>query len=54
MVLLEFLATYEMDATWVFGINTSPWIPHCWVQAGRFLLNDTPGNVSCYSVLAEF
>jgi hypothetical protein len=54
LVLLEFLARYQIDATWVFGCHTSPWIPHCWVRAGSYLLNDTPGNIACCSVLAEF
>jgi len=54
LVLIEFLATYGVDATWVFGVHTRPWIPHCWVQAGNYLLNDSPGNVGRYSVLAEF
>jgi Transglutaminase-like superfamily len=54
MVLLEFLAAYRMDATWVFGVHTWPWIPHCWVRAGTYLLNDSPGNIGRYSILAEF
>jgi len=54
MVLLEFLALYRVDATWVFGVHTWPWIPHCWVRAGAYLLNDTPGNIGRYSILAEF
>ena len=54
IVLLEFLALYRVDATWVFGVHTSPWIPHCWVRSGNYLLNDTPGNVGSHSVLAEF
>lgn len=54
MVLLEFLAAYRMDATWVFGIHTWPWIPHCWVRVGTYLLNDTPGNIGRYSTVAEF
>lgn len=54
LVLLEFLATYRIDAIWVFGVYTWPWIPHCWVRAGTRLLNDTPGNVGRYTVLAEF
>jgi hypothetical protein len=54
MVLLEFLAAYRMDATWVFGVHTWPWIPHCWVRAGAYLLNDSPGNIGRYSILAEF
>jgi len=54
LVLLEFLGIYEIGATWVFGFHAAPWIPHCWVRAGRYLLNDSPGNVACCSVLAEF
>lgn len=54
IVLLEFLALHRVDATWVFGVHTWPWIPHCWVRAGAYLLNDSPGNVGCHSILAEF
>jgi hypothetical protein len=54
MVLLEFLAACRIDATWVFGVHTWPWIPHCWVRAGAYLLNDSPGNIGRYSILAEF
>jgi hypothetical protein len=54
IVLLEFLALYRVDATWVFGVHTRPWIPHCWVRSGTFLLNDTPGNIGSHSILAEF
>jgi hypothetical protein len=54
IVLLEFLALYRLNATWVFGVHTWPWIPHCWVRAGPYLLNDTPGNVGRHSILAEF
>jgi hypothetical protein len=54
MVLLEFLALHRADATWVFGIHTWPWIPHCWVRRGNYLLNEFPWRVGRYSVLAEF
>jgi len=54
IVLLEFLALYRIDATWVFGVHTWPWIPHCWVRSGTHLLNDYPGNIGSHSILAEF
>jgi hypothetical protein len=54
IVLLEFLALHRVDATWVFGVHTWPWIPHCWVRAGSYLLNDTPTNTGAHSILAEF
>ena len=54
MVLLEFLALHRTDATWVFGIHTGPWIPHCWVRSGKYLLNEGPWRAGRYSVLAEF
>jgi len=54
IVLLEFLALHRVDATWVFGVHTWPWIPHCWVRSGNYLLNDTPGNIGSHSILAEF
>ena len=54
MVLLEFLALHRTDATWVFGIHTWPWIPHCWVRSGKYLLNEGSWRAGRYSVLAEF
>ena len=54
MVLLEFLALHRADATWVFGIHTWPWIPHCWVRWGKYLLNEGSWRAGRYSVLAEF
>jgi hypothetical protein len=54
LVLLEFLSAYRLSATWVFGIHTGPWIPHCWVRSGKYVLNDAPWRVERYSVIAEF
>lgn len=54
LVLLEFLASNKIYADWVFGIRTRPWVPHCWVQAGTTLCNDSVANVRRFSVLAVF
>jgi hypothetical protein len=54
LVLLEFLASCGVDATWVFCVHTRPWIPHCYVCAGSYVLNDSVTNVGRYSVLAMF
>jgi hypothetical protein len=49
LVLVEFLAIYKVSATWIFGVYPAPFGPHCWVQAGAIVLNDTVGHVLHYS-----
>ena len=40
LALLEFLASYQVFPTWVFGIRLEPWSAHCWVQTDRFVFNE--------------
>jgi hypothetical protein len=40
LALLEFLASYQIFPTWVFGIRLEPWAAHCWVQTDRFVFNE--------------
>jgi hypothetical protein len=49
LVLVEFLAIYKVSVTWIFGVYPAPFGPHCWVQAGSIVLNDTVGHVLHYS-----
>jgi hypothetical protein len=49
LVMVEFLAVYKVSATWIFGVYPAPFGPHCWVQAGSIVLNDTVGHVLHYS-----
>jgi Transglutaminase-like superfamily len=48
MVLLEFLARYEIYPTWVFGVKVAPFEAHCWVQHGGYVFNGRPEHVRAY------
>jgi hypothetical protein len=39
LTLLEFLAKYDLHPRWVFGVQISPFLAHCWVQDGSWVLN---------------
>jgi hypothetical protein len=41
LVLLEFLARYELFPAWVFGVNTQPFGAHSWLQDEGLVLNGT-------------
>ncbi|MCD9026766.1 lasso peptide biosynthesis B2 protein [Luteimonas sp. BDR2-5] len=47
--LTRFLAKRRLHATLVFGVTAEPFSAHCWVQAGRAVLNDTLGNVCAHT-----
>ncbi len=47
--LLEFLARYEIYPDWVFGVQTRPFVAHCWVQQDEVVFNDTVERVSGYT-----
>lgn len=49
LALMEFLARQRIFPTWVFAVRTDPWAAHCWVQDGRFLLNDDDEDIEEYS-----
>jgi len=42
LVLTEFLSQYEIHASWVIGVRTSPFMAHSWVQIDRFIVNGNP------------
>lgn len=45
LALIEFLARYEIFPTWVFGVQTRPFLAHSWVQHKDIVFNDTPDYV---------
>ncbi len=45
LVQLEYLARYGLYPTWVFGVRTTPFGAHCWVQYEGVVFNDTVGHV---------
>jgi hypothetical protein len=45
LALTEFLAYYGVHPTWVFGVQTRPFLAHSWVQEGPAVFNDTPEYV---------
>lgn len=47
--LAEFLGTYRVHSTCVFGVTTLPFAAHCWVQMGSFLLDGTPSRIARFS-----
>jgi hypothetical protein len=47
--LIEFLARYDILADWVFGVQTRPFVAHCWVQQDDVVFNDTVERVSGYT-----
>jgi len=49
LTLTHFLARYGAFPTWVFGVKTEPFYPHCWIQQGDFVFNDTPDYVRGFS-----
>jgi hypothetical protein len=40
LALVEFLAPRGLFPLWVFAVQAQPFGAHCWVQAGRLLLNE--------------
>jgi hypothetical protein len=40
LTLIYFLARYRIHPHWVFGVQTSPFIAHCWLQQGEVACND--------------
>ncbi len=45
LALVEFLSHYGLYPSWVFGVQTSPFAAHCWVQDGAVVFNDAPERV---------
>lgn len=47
--LSEFLATYGVFPSWVFGVQSRPFAAHCWLQLDGLVLNDTIDHVQRYT-----
>jgi hypothetical protein len=46
---LEFLASYGVFPSWVFGVRARPFVAHCWVQYEDIVFNDTIEHVGGYA-----
>ena len=46
--LRTFLRASGLDALWVFGVRTWPFGAHCWLQAGRTVLDDDLERLAAY------
>jgi hypothetical protein len=49
LALLEFLALNREFPTGVIGVQTGPFVAHCWVQIGSAVCNDIPEHVRRYT-----
>lgn len=47
-MLLRLLQSKGFQADWVFGVRTWPFAAHCWLQAGRVVLDDVPERLDVY------
>jgi hypothetical protein len=49
LTLAEFLASYGIRATCVFGVRANPFEAHCWLQIGSHVVNETPEMAKRYA-----
>jgi len=49
LALLNFLSHYGTYPTWVFGVTTSPFSAHCWLQSGDLACNDSLDHLRRYT-----
>lgn len=49
LALLNFLASYDVYATWVFGVRLEPFAAHCWVQHRHYVLNEEVEEAANYT-----
>jgi hypothetical protein len=49
LTLAEFLASYGIRATCIFGVRANPFEAHCWVQIGSHVVNETPEMARRYA-----
>lgn len=47
-LLLRFLNVVGLDADWVFGVRTSPFLAHCWLQLGDHCVSQRPETLTIY------
>lgn len=48
LVLIKFLALFNIPTDWVFGVRLSPFGAHCWVEQDGLILNDHADNTTEY------
>jgi hypothetical protein len=49
LALAEYLASYGIRATCIFGVRANPFEAHCWVQIGGHVVNETPEIAKRYA-----
>lgn len=47
-LLLRFLNAAGLDADWVFGVRTFPFLAHCWLQIGPCCVSEAPETLTVY------
>ena len=50
-MLRRFLRRRGHHVDWVFGVRTSPFTAHCWLQSGGVVINDRLDHVSRFTAL---
>ncbi len=47
-LLLRFVNAAGLDADWVFGVRTFPFLAHCWLQNGDQCVSEAPETLTVY------
>lgn len=47
-LLLRFLNASNLDADWVFGVRTFPFLAHCWLQLGDLCVSEAAETLTVY------
>ena len=47
-LLLRFVNAADLDADWVFGVRTFPFLAHCWLQSGDQCVSEAPETLTVY------
>ncbi len=47
-MLLRFLNADDLDADWIFGVRTFPFLAHCWLQCGDQCVSEAPETLKVY------
>jgi hypothetical protein len=51
LTLIRFLSLFDISATLVVGVRTSPWAAHSWVERDGYTLDATPEKVRMFTPL---
>lgn len=49
LALLEFLALHHHYPRWIFGVHTTPFAAHCWLQHDDIVVNDSLDKVAQFT-----